>query len=224
MQWFPFSQGSAKSLDTISMPRCGLYNVQGAVEDSVCQGAFSGERACGPRARSIPKNTLPRPSRPPSLRESVTDAGWAHPCYRLEVKRSSRHVRRGRRRQRIRGTGTWKGAGAVRQAQHLFVDASHLPAIERKQFRLLALRQQRDSGAVLAAGIDPNRNTLPLVHKDLDDASVDEYSQPDRFVGFNEYRRRLGWPRQRIGQRRRTRVVDHYDALVANRIRENRRK
>ena len=141
MQWFPFSQGSAKSLDTISMPRCGLYNVQGAVEDSVCQGAFSVERACGPRARSIPRNTLPRPSRPPSLRESVTDADWARPCHRLEVKRSSRHVRRSRRRQRIRGTGTWKGAGAGRQAQHLFVDASHLPAIERKQLLLLLLQR-----------------------------------------------------------------------------------
>ena len=56
-------------------------------------------------------------------------------------------------------------------------DAFHPPGVERKYFGTVACGADRDSLAVVPLGIGSQRNALPVVDEDFDDASVDEHPQ-----------------------------------------------
>ena len=56
----------------------------------------------------------------------------------------------------------------------LFVDVLHLIRVKRLEQRVLALGAEQYSDTILSIWVDPNGNTLDAVHKDFDDATVDE--------------------------------------------------
>lgn len=64
-------------------------------------------------------------------------------------------------------------------------DAFHLPGVERKYFGTVACGADRDSLAVVPLGIGSQRNALPVVDENFDDASVDEHPQ-FQFFSFGE--------------------------------------
>ena len=74
------------------------------------------------------------------------------------------------------------------------VDVFHLPGVERFQFGVLALSTKRYSDAILAAGVDAQRDALAAVGDHLDYTAVDEDAQLQRFVPCDEYRCRFGSP------------------------------